>query len=285
MADTYGCSARILVNGRKVREYEREDGAIFVESKHGSEYEIELKNHKGTKVLAIVSVDGLDVISGKKATNKSPGYILKPHSSMRVKGFRKDDDTVGAFRFIRKNKSYAKGQGQGGEEGVISVRFFDEKNKQILYGNGLTITGSAPIDHVYWTSPSTGTPIEQMPGGTCIGKSDITYSHNVSEQMRCCASDSSAHYTSLAGYQGKAENMMEMKTCSNPFKTGTTWGTKKYDKVHKRDFERGNMTGEINFYYTTKDGLKQLGVPVVEEKYVSYPKGFSDYATPPKGWA
>lgn len=272
MADIHGCSARILVNGHKVREYERdEDGAIFVESKHGSEYEILLKNHLGTKVLAVVSVDGLDVISGEPATNNSPGYILRPNSSMRVKGFRKDDQTVGSFRFVNKRKSYSKSRGKGGNEGVISIRFFDEE-KQLLFGNSQVITTTYPQPYT-WTvinnQPYIGDPvvnINQVDSG--LVNDGYTYS---------CSSNSVCPSDYGKAVEGKLSS-------SSPFQSGTTWGTKKYDKVKQRDFQRGKLRGEINFYYTTKDGLKSLGVPVIEEKYVSYPRGFNNYATPPKGW-
>ena len=270
MADTYGCSARILVNGRKVREYERdEDGAIFIESKINSEYEIELKNHMGTKILAVVSVDGLDVISGKEASSNSPGYILKPYSSTRIKGFRKDDETVGSFRFVNKTKSYAKGQGKGGNEGIISVRFFEQK-KELLYGNSWSIDSS----QLYNPDSSAGGPPLNTYYTTCNTNNDVGFS-SIGE-IKCSSNTRSVEtWDSSAGFASNS---------TTPFQTGTTWGTKKYDKVTKRDFDKGNLIGELNFYYTTKDGLKSLGVPVVEEKCVSYPKGFSDYATPPKGW-
>lgn len=273
MADIHGCSARVLVNGRKVREYERdEDGAIFVESKHGSEYEIELKNHLGTKVLAVVSVDGLDVISGKTATNESPGYILKPHSSMRVKGFRKDDQTVGSFRFVNKRKSYSKSRGKVGNEGVISVRFFDEK-KQLLYGNGTVITTNVWHQQPQWTVTHQDNDflVGDGSGMGDTGLQNVNYTH------------SSSGGSSAMNYSKSFTNERKLKSTS-PFQSGTTWGTKKHDQVKQREFDRGDLRGEISFYYTTKEGLKTLGVPVVEEKYVSYPQGFNDYATPPKGW-
>jgi hypothetical protein len=193
---------------------------------------------------------------------------------MRVKGFRKDDDTVGAFRFVNKKQSYATGQGKGGNEGVISVRFFGEKHKQVLFANQSTITYTGPADGV-WFSPS-GIDPNSSAGNPNQNQYWTSCGDTVGGQARGVVCDSNVAYQS---------GMKEIKSNSNPFTTGTTWGTKKFDKVYKREFERGNLLGEINFYYTTKDGLKSLGVPVVEEKYVSYPKGFDDYATPPKGWA
>jgi hypothetical protein len=255
MADIYGCSARILVNGRKVREYERDgDRSLFVESKHNSEYEIHLQNHLGTKVLAVVSVDGLDVVSGMPASNDSPGYILKPHSSIKIRGFRKDDNTVGSFKFVTKKTSYASSKEKGGNEGVISIRFFNERKKLLVEHLN---DKRWPVSDIWRCLPHHQPPQHQYVTTTNCSNS-VGYSAVVTPH----------HQT--------------------PFHSGTTWGSKKDDKVSTVSFDRGNFHGEIVFYYTTKSGLQSMGIQTSQEKYVSYPQPFVDsdikYATPPKGW-
>ena len=127
--DTYGCSAHVLVNGRKVKEY-RHNGLTFVEAKDGTEFSIEIKNHSQARVLAIVSVDGLDVIKGQTATAKSPGFIINAYSSEIVKGWQKSDTDAAAFKFTHKENSYASDKGVGENNGVIAVKFIAEKLQQ-----------------------------------------------------------------------------------------------------------------------------------------------------------
>lgn len=253
MAEVYGLSTRVLVNGRKVREYSH-DGKLFIESRNGTEFEIELKNHKHHRIMAIVSVDGLDVIGGKPANNESSGYIIPANDSIRIKGFRKDNETVGAFKFTNRENAYSESVGQGGNQGVISVRFFDEKTqpKQLLY--------DSTVDYQpRWVIRNRSM---YKSGGDSTGEPDYLR-HD---------------YTSCNSAGKMSINQVQ------DFDMGTTWGSKKADKVTAVEFERGNLTDEVNLYYASRDSLINMGVPLTKQNYVSLPKGFNDFATPPAGW-
>lgn len=254
MADIYGLSARVLVNGRKVREYSH-NGKLFIESKNKTEFEIELKNHKPHRVMAIVSVDGLDVIGGKPATNESSGYIIPANDSVRIKGFRKDNETVGSFKFTSRDNAYSESQGQGGNQGVISVRFFDEKQKQ---------THNLLFDaHVDMPKPRR---IYGQSRKLSNSSGEATYMSSVSTSCDAYISQSSIN-----------EEVYD-------FDMGTTWGSKKNDKVTAVEFDRGGFSGELNLYYASRDGLINMGVPLTKQNYISLPKGFNDFATPPTNW-
>jgi len=272
MADKYSISARVLVNGKKVREYAHDD-KLFIESKDGTEFEIDVKNHNSNRVMVIVSVDGIDVINGKPATNDSSGYIIGGNDAIRIKGFRKDTETVGSFKFTSNKNSYANGKGDGGNEGIISVRFFEEKriarepmwrnhdsymshqpnladipntNKRILFGNSSDTLGLSQVRGLMNT---------------------VVPTNNVDNS---CCTESSKYYS------------VENKEAS--FDMGTTWGSKKRDSAVEIDFEKGNLFSEINLYYASRQGLINMGVPLTKETYISLPKGFKDFATPPAGW-
>ena len=249
MADKYSLSARVLVNGKKTREYSHE-GKVFIESKNGTEFEIDLKNHYGSRVMAIVSVDGVDVINGKPATNESSGYIIGGNDAIRVKGFRKDNDTVGAFKFTSKENSYAEGTGEGGNEGVISVRFFEEKRieRQLLWE-----------DHDSYISLDSVAP--SVGGQSATG------------QVRGMLSSNSS-----------SDVMYSTKVKSENFDMGTTWGKKKKDSAVEIEFEKGRQLAEFNIYYASRQALIEMGVPLTKENYITIPTGFRDFATPPEGW-
>jgi hypothetical protein len=141
-------SARVLINGRsKAKEYRHED-RLFIEAKTESEFEVELKNHTSDRVMAIISVDGLDVIKGEPANQESAGYIIPANDSIKIKGFRNDEDSVGAFKFTARGKSYSKEQGHGGNQGIIAVRFIEERHY-----TSFTDVSSPNLD--WWVEPDT----------------------------------------------------------------------------------------------------------------------------------
>jgi hypothetical protein len=58
-------------------------------------------------VLAVTSVDGVNVISGANAVWNQTGYVFRPQQDYRITGWRKSDDEVAAFTFTASPNSYA----------------------------------------------------------------------------------------------------------------------------------------------------------------------------------
>src|ERR1700710_872043 len=98
----------ILVNGNRCKQYNH-DGRIYIEAKEGSDYAIEIKNNAWKRILAVCSVDGLDILTGKKASDASPGYVINGMYSNRFDGFRVSNEKVAKFVFTYKDRgdSYA----------------------------------------------------------------------------------------------------------------------------------------------------------------------------------
>jgi hypothetical protein len=96
-------------------------------SRLGTEYEIRIWNHGPSHVVAVVSVDGLSVINGRPASENGPGYLIDPRSSIVIKGWRRNLETVAAFRFVEREKTYAAQTGRPENVGVIGLVAF-EKN-------------------------------------------------------------------------------------------------------------------------------------------------------------
>ena len=59
------------------------------------------------RVLAVTSVDGVNVITGKTASTLSSGYVLDPWNTVEIDGWRKSMDEVAAFYFTALPDSYA----------------------------------------------------------------------------------------------------------------------------------------------------------------------------------
>jgi hypothetical protein len=103
----------------------------YVIGQAGDRYTIVLTNHTAHRFEAVATVDGLDVINGKPGTLGNRGYVLMPHATLEIDGFRQSQDTVAAFRFGTVRDSYAAQMGSARNVGVIGVAFFTERGDAI----------------------------------------------------------------------------------------------------------------------------------------------------------
>ena len=104
------------------------DGKRFVIGRKGSNYAIVVKNLAHSRLEVVLSVDGLDVLTGKPASIKKRGYIIQPGQTLVVKGFRKSADAVAAFQFSSVADSYTNLSRRGTKNvGVIGMAVFTEK--------------------------------------------------------------------------------------------------------------------------------------------------------------
>jgi hypothetical protein len=85
-----------------------------------------VRNLSGERVLAVISVDGVNVISGQTAAPDQTGYVIDPNDSVEVAGWRKDYQRTAAFFFTDIGEAYATRTGRPGNVGVIGVAAFRE---------------------------------------------------------------------------------------------------------------------------------------------------------------
>lgn len=246
----------VRVNGSRCKIYNHE-GKSYLEGKPGSEYEIYIKNHSYNRIEAVATVDGLSVLSGKPGKTEDNGYIINNNSAYSIKGFRYSDAKVGSFRFSKKNQSYAASKQDGSEIncGIICCRVYSESKPYTI--KKVYIPYSAPTNYYpYYYGHTTGTPFER------------------DECKIMCSSVSEPEI--------KSSNTF---SCSNAFSLGTEWGSSKKDVVTATSFIRGMLIEDFTLYYTDREGLLALGVPLIEVAKVNFPQGFpGDFAEPPKEW-
>lgn len=99
---------------------------MYVIGQAGQRYTILVENDSDQRFEAVVSVDGLDVINGRPASPGYRGYLIAPHASITIEGFRQSSNTVAAFRFGAVGESYAAERGDARNVGVIGVALFAE---------------------------------------------------------------------------------------------------------------------------------------------------------------
>jgi hypothetical protein len=302
-------SLDVLVNGRPVAEHHK-DGKVFVESREGTEYTLRLRNNSWKRILAIFSVDGIEVIKGKAAVESDNGYVLDAFSSVEIKGYRIDETKVAAFRFTNTNQSYSNLVGAATvnpstgqveykrdtkNNGVIGVRVYEEKyvspplpiytqTTTYNWGSLNQLSGIATISNVCVT------------GGYFPMAGSVTSNYLLTSSL----SDPNAAglispTSSFTAYNCNVKvghddvNQMGVLRCMNmanfvpaqsavpSFDQGTTWGQKIEDKVRQVSFIKDEAFTDLEIFYASRESLQRYGIDFSQTKqYFAWPTAFED---------
>lgn len=105
----------------------RAQGRTLILGADGQRYKIVVRNATTARFEIVASVDGLDVIDGKPGDPNRRGYIVDPHDTLVIDGFRTSDANVAAFRFGAVADSYAAQTSGDRNVGVVGVAIFAER--------------------------------------------------------------------------------------------------------------------------------------------------------------
>jgi len=124
----------------------RHGGRLFVAGRPGARYSLRVTNNTPGRVLAVMSVDGVNILTGETAGYGQRGYVFGPYETYDVSGWRKSDSQVAAFIFAPLSRSYAARTGRPNDVGVIGVAVFEER----VYAPPVVVAPAAPE----WAAPS-----------------------------------------------------------------------------------------------------------------------------------
>ena len=114
------------VSGRPLPVWRHGDER-FVAGTPGARYAVRLTNRSGERLLAVVAIDGVNIVSGETAAVGQRGYALSPWGHAWLTGWRKSEREVAAFEFTALDESYAARTGRPGDVGVNGVAVFRER--------------------------------------------------------------------------------------------------------------------------------------------------------------
>jgi hypothetical protein len=126
----HGSLAEVTVYDRSAGRWlpvYRHQGRAYVAGKPGHEYQIRVRNRQHEELLAVMSVDGVNIITGQAAHPSQNGYVISPHGSLETQGWRKSLSQTAAFYFTALPDSYAARTGRPDDVGVIGVALFRNK--------------------------------------------------------------------------------------------------------------------------------------------------------------
>jgi len=130
----------LVVDGR-VLPVIQHGGKNYVAAPWDKDFQVRLNVPFGGRYLAVTSVDGLDIMTGKTASKEAGGYVLSGYSNNDIPGFRLNNSEVAAFHFGDRADSYAAQLDKPAYVGVIAVIFYEEVR---------------PVRHVMSMSPRGG---------------------------------------------------------------------------------------------------------------------------------
>jgi len=271
----------VCPKGRRPADEYYHQGQVWIEGREGSNYTLRFTNRSPNRVLAIFSVDGLDVLKGKPAGHLSEGYVVNANTTLDIPGWKLDDATAAEFYFSRSSKSYvSKMGGSVNNTGVIGAMVFREKPAvHWTQPPHLTFTASS-LPTSNWSGTvgynSIGTPVAgSVHPGVTVSLNNLSVgsvSANASNETLRSAT------TSL--------NMVSQDVGTG-FGQATTWNTT------NTTFSRENPTipnAIMAIYYDSAKNMQRRGI-VLKSKYGTDTSNnpFPAYtssggAVPPPGW-
>lgn len=102
----------------------------YLAGEPGRPYRIQLTNTSHERIMAVVAVDGINVVNGQTASYDQVGYVLDPGQTANIDGWRKSMTRVAQFTFATLPETYAAQTGRADQVGVIGVAVFRERYRR-----------------------------------------------------------------------------------------------------------------------------------------------------------
>jgi hypothetical protein len=245
-------------------------GEHWVAGRPGARYAVSVRNALPGRVMSVVSVDGINVVSGQTAAWQQTGYVLGPWQQYDITGWRKTDSEVAAFQFTALPSSYAARTGRPAHIGVIGVALFREK---------VVAPPVAPLPEPVY--PSWRERREFSEGGRSQLERRGLPAAPASSANGSMGSDlsSASGAPAEATPQGSAEARRAVPASAAP-SLGTGHGAREHDQISRTRFERRSSQPDelIRIRYDSRENLLAMGV-VPPEAVAHRPQPF-----PGSGW-
>jgi hypothetical protein len=112
-------------DGQRLQTYYHQ-GRYWIAGTPGHKNAVAVNNKTAQRVMTVVSVDGVNVVTGETAAPEQNGYVLHPWMHYEINGWRKSTSEVASFVFTSLADSYAARTDRPDHVGVIGVAVFRE---------------------------------------------------------------------------------------------------------------------------------------------------------------
>lgn len=248
-------------NGQTLPAYER-DGKLYVAGSPGHRYSVRIANRLGERVMAVLSVDGVNAVSGETANPEQSGYVLDAYQSTDVAGWRKSLSEVAQFNFTALENSYAARTGRANNVGVIGVAVFREKpavRRERSVPEKISAAPSASRDSA---SPAPAPPPAPMPAPRLAG-ADSAKSASTATEPAQTASTATGAASSAPRADSLAYEKAEKRRSAQPEESlGTGHGARETSVVTYINFDRASTQPSevVSVWYDSYRNLVARGV-------------------------
>ncbi len=219
-------------------------GRSYVPGEPGHRYALRLSNHTGQRVLVVLSVDGVNAVTGQTAGTNQPGYVLDPWQTTEIAGWRKNYSDIAQFVFTAIDDSYAARTGRPDNVGVIGMAVFRERVPEPVY-----------VQPMY--APQVA---ERKDEG---GSYDRRYEAHSNAPASSPAPSAQAAGTSGYASAAKASRAMDrQESDSVAQEIGTGHGDREYSPTSQTDFVRLSSSPQqvSQLFYDTPQQLVARGI-------------------------
>lgn len=216
----------------------QQDGQFYVAGEPGHEYEIRLRSARDSRVLAVTSVDGVNVVTGETAALDQAGYVLEPGAAAAIDGWRKSLGEVASFVFTAPRRSYAARTGRPDEVGVIGIAMFREARPARLADD---------YAQPRWRGEAAESAARDSTGGPGARR----------EAARAAANAAAARAAA------KASAGVDQASAAAPAPAlGTGHGARRDSRVTRTEFERASVTPDavVRIFYDSRRNLVARGI-------------------------
>ncbi|HEY6984699.1 MAG TPA: hypothetical protein VH375_01345 [Rhodanobacteraceae bacterium] len=234
--------------GETLKTY-RDHGKLYVAGTPGHRYSVRLANRTGGRVLTVLSVDGVNAVTGQTASPDQSGYVLDPWESTEIAGWRKSNDEIAQFNFTALPDSYAARTGRPANVGVIGVAVFTER---------------VPV----WRERDDEIARAEPPPAPMKDSSANRAQESASAGAPASAAPREAQAEDKLGAFAKREERL-----------GTGHGAREYSHVDNTTFERATRypAEQLSIWYDSYRNLVAQGIierPIARRDPQPFPNGF-----------
>ena len=235
----------------------RHQGSTWVAGRPGDRYSVRLTNRSGGRVLVVLSVDGVNAVSGENAAVGQTGYVLAPYQTADITGWRKSYSEAAAFYFTALPDSYAARTGRPDNVGVIGAAVFRERVPEPPLGG--------------WFAPSP--PLAK----------DGAASPRMEAERRADAPAAAANSDSIAADKSAAGRAPSEYAQRDDRKLGTGHGEREYSPTTQTQFERASSSPSeiVQVRYDSVQNLMAAGIIPRPRPIPRQPEAFPSFVPDP----
>jgi hypothetical protein len=240
--------------GETLRTYSHH-GKLYVAGSPGHRYSVRMINRTSGRVLTVLSVDGVNAITGQTASANQSGYVLSPWESAEIAGWRKSDDEIAQFNFTSLPDSYASRTGRPANVGVIGVAVFTERT--------------------YWRDREADMSRNEAPPPPPA----TSTSEGIAGRAQAPAADAAKPLAQPMPSEAQAEKRTSAGAIAKDERLGTGHGAREYSHIDTTTFERSTTwpTEQVAIYYDSFRNLVAQGIierPIARQDPQPFPNGF-----------